>query len=310
MKAQRLGGILGAALLLFQIVQAIRSYQGMQVLFQYPWLILLALGLLCLSTLQQMVAWSLLMRSLGVIIPWRALQRGYILSFLPRYIPGTVWGYLSRGEWLYQDYKVPYAISNVGSLLEISIAIFSNIVVMVLSIASRLTGFDRFLIIVMLVITVFLVWWLLKKVLFSKRFVTNVSGDYSCFSFQVWLFCLLLITVNMFIYGASLYLTVLSLNISNISFSNISLAFGTNWLPLTFTFSVAWLIGFLVFIFPSGLGLREVTLSGLLVANFGMTYENASTVSVLFRLWVTLAELLWILLIGWHWIGKKFSRSI
>ena len=250
-----------------------------------------------------MVAWSLLMRSLGIIIPWRALPRGYILSFLPRYIPGTVWGYLSRGEWLYQDYKVPYIISNIGSLLEISIAVFSTVVVMSLYLASRVTGVNRFLILAMLAIIVFLVWWLVKKILFSKRIFMFVSDTPLHFPFQVWLFCLLLITANMFAYGASLYFTILSLNVSK-----MSLAFGPNWLPLTFAFSMAWLIGFLIFIFPSGLGMREVTLSGLLILNLGITYENASVISVLFRLWVTVAELLWIFLIGWHWVSKKFNK--
>ena len=54
---------------------------------------LVALGL-------QMAAWRYLMQDLGIKLTWRSIIGGYMLSFLPRYVPGSVWGYLSRSEWL------------------------------------------------------------------------------------------------------------------------------------------------------------------------------------------------------------------
>ena len=204
-----------------------------------------------------------------------------------------------------QDYQTPYAISNLGSVIEIFIAVFSNVIVIFLYLFASLKGSNRFLVILAFLVLVFATWWIIRRGLSSRMVMSAYLGNPPPFSLTVWLLCLLLITFNMFAYGASLYVTIMSMNVTA-----EALTFWGNWLQLTYTFSIAWLIGFLVFVFPSGLGLREVTLAGLLVINFSLSFESASAVSVLFRLWVTVAELLWIMVMSWHWIGKKFTRTL
>ena len=55
--------------------------------------------------------------------------RGYSLSFLPRYLPGSIWGYLSRSEWLTQQFSIPFKYSNAISVVEIGATITANLLV-------------------------------------------------------------------------------------------------------------------------------------------------------------------------------------
>ena len=59
--------------------------------------------------------------------------------------------------------------------------------------------------------------------------------------------------------------------------------------PLTACFALAWFIGFLSFLTPSGLGIREGLL-GLLLANY-MPAPQATFVALLCRVWMLSAEI-------------------
>ena len=80
--------------------------------------------------LQQVCAGVLLMRSLNIELPIHKARYIYSLSFLARYIPGSIWGYLSRSEWLLHDYQVSYASSNYGSILEVALAVSTGFCVL------------------------------------------------------------------------------------------------------------------------------------------------------------------------------------
>ena len=113
-----LGLALGLALLLWQVWRgyvAIQHY-GFRVLC--PACLVASLALSLLLQLVQMLAWIQVMRYLGYPLPFGRALAGYMLSFLPRYIPGSVWGYLGRSEWLARSYGISYAGSMTGSLLE------------------------------------------------------------------------------------------------------------------------------------------------------------------------------------------------
>jgi len=298
---QNIATAAGMLLLLYQAWQAVEGFLVSGVRIDSPGLLLIALALIVITIAQQMAAWSILMRGIGVRIPWAVVPRGYILSFLPRYIPGTVWGYLSRGEWLYQDFATPYSVSNTGSLLEVLIAVLANVIVISLFFLP-LEGANIAVVIAGLLCLLLAIWFVFNKSMMLP-FLSKI------FSFQFpktrlsltgWFACLGMITANMLLYGLALDLTLRAMNYGPASH---------NWLLLSATFCVSWLIGFLVFILPSGLGLRELTLSSLLILNFGLTFEEASVVSVLFRLVVTLAEVLWIIFVGWKPLISKLSRG-
>ena len=67
-------------------------------------------------------------------------------------------------------------------------------------------------------------------------------------------------------------------------------------LAATFIFTVAWLVGFLFVFVPAGLGVRELTLSGLLVSNLGLSVGPASAVALIVRAFILLAEAVFVIL--------------
>ena len=72
---------------------------------------------------------------------------------------------------------------------------------------------------------------------------------------------------------------------------------------LTACFAFAWIVGFLSFLTPGGLGIREGLL-GLLLSNY-MIPSQATNVALLCRLWMLSAE---ILLAGTAFLLHKQDR--
>ena len=129
---QNIGMALGGLLLLYQGFRAVQAFVESRIQIDAPVYLLLSVVIIFITIALQMLAWSVLMGNFGVNIPWGPLKRGYILSFLPRYIPGTVWGYISRGEWLSRDYQVNHFTAHASSLLEVFVAVFSSVLVILI----------------------------------------------------------------------------------------------------------------------------------------------------------------------------------
>lgn len=123
-----LGFTIGFSIFVFQIYISINSYIDKSFSLSLGW-ILLAIITSMISLGLQILAWRLIMSGLGFQIPiWKAFK-GYIPSFLPRYIPGTIWGYISRSEWLNHNFGIPYRSTNYGSILELSISVTANLLI-------------------------------------------------------------------------------------------------------------------------------------------------------------------------------------
>ena len=88
------GMALGLLLFLWQLTFAIASLRQRAVLLVSPAWLAAALGLVMVGYLLQLGGWLLVMRCLRCDMTVSNAFAGYYLSFLPRYIPGTVWGYL------------------------------------------------------------------------------------------------------------------------------------------------------------------------------------------------------------------------
>jgi hypothetical protein len=289
---RRAGIALGGVLLLWQMLIGLQTlFDRAPIIFSLVYLFA-AFGLVFLSYALQIVSWGVLMRGLQLSIPWKALFRGYILSFLPRYIPGSVWGYLSRSEWLRSEFQVGYAVSTSGSLLEITVALISAGWIAGIYAASLLD--EPCGIILGLVLVPGVIWILVQRMLRVRWISHLVYRDSHCVTQAKlplfnWLLSVAIIVCNIVIYGTALYLTARGLALdSPLSSSNI-FTFVANY-------SIAWLIGFVAFFLPAGLGLREVTLSTLLALSLGLSGGKASLLAVLFRVIVTLAEILWVVI--------------
>ena len=287
----QIGSLLGLVLLSIQIYQTMVGLKNQSISLQSIWPILLAIIVVVGSLFQQVEVWMILMRSSGASLPRSKALYGYMISFLARYIPGTIWGYISRSEWLWQTYQIAYAKSNYISILEIIFAILGCLVTIGLGtivtdkpFISTWTGY--------LLILLPVVFWLFLSSKLASYLSKSISSSqqnsaaHSNLSIKNWFVILILLILNWFYYGLGLFF--------------VGLAFGAwdifqlpkIWMDLTISFSLSWLTGFIVVFIPSGLGLRELVLSSLLIYHFSISGHLAQGISITMRLTTTLAEII------------------
>ncbi len=248
--------------------------------------LLLALSLTMVAYALQMLAWSFVMWGLGVSISLSAVFQGYMLSFLPRYIPGTIWGYLGRNEWLKVKYDTPYRLSTFGSLLEVGLTILTagNIAL------AYYLWTDSVLIqgeIIVGTLAIPLISW------YGLQFITKSLPQFPLLNrlqslvFDLKPFHWLAAYITYLIFWSCHGLALLFL--TNIFANGIE----TSIYQSIFAFSFSWLIGFAILIVPSGLGIREFVLSNLLADQL-IPLEAASAIAVTSRFLIYLAEIIWI----------------
>jgi glycosyltransferase 2 family protein len=256
--------------------------------------------------LQQIGAWIILMRSLNIRLPINEARYIYSLSFLARYIPGTIWGYLSRSEWLWQKYQVGYMTSNYGSILEVALSVSTGFFLIGFCIAIHPFFVPRWIgyILMILVFMPWLVWF--SKI--SSPIKNKLAGYFDIEPhqfmphFQEWMVVVFLLLLNWFYYGIGVFLVGLSIGIWQIS------QFPSVWIILTGDFSAAWLAGFFAIFIPSGLGVRELAMSVLLANQFHLATGVPQSISVMMRLITVLAEFVTILLTSFLYYAFKRSK--
>jgi len=286
---------LSIGLLLF-LLQVRASYEAVQqhefLLFQ-PVYLLAALVLNVLVYVLQMFAWAMIMRYLGVLLSLHQTLQGYLLSFLPRYIPGSLWGYWSRSQWLEQSCGIDYATSILGSVLEALALILTSLIVSGMYLYTRLTGFRRFVLAGGCVGLLGLTWLIIPRL--AARLSKERTQSYPRKSnpLRIWLAAIVLYIALWMTYGGSILL------IGNAVLPTPS----GNLLGTTFSSSLSWLLGFIVIVVPTGIGVRELTLSTLLSAHLSLPLWQANLVAVISRLEIILAEL------GWLMVGLILSAN-
>lgn len=236
--------------------------------------------------LLQVEAWAyLLLRGLGVKLSLRQVLKGYMLSGLVRYVPGGFWGHLSRSQWLYEHYGIPYKITNVGSVLQVTGWVVSAGVVAGVYWGFAQSGWLQATIILLTTLFPLGVWFVLRGLAkwdwlkwLSNRGVVAVAF----LEVPLWRWMAFVITGSVLWIGKG---GVVCLAAGGIGLSPIGGVFDA-----AFALTVAWLVGFLIIFVPTGLGIREVALSSLLVMQTGMTLEHASAISVMTRFLMLLAE--------------------
>lgn len=279
---------LGATLFLQQLWHGSQAVQSQLLQPNQPSYLMAAVGATFMAYTLQMIAWAQIMHGLGISTPLLVVLEGYAISFLPRYIPGTVWGYLSRGEWFKSNYNVPYAKSTFGSVLEISLTLLTVGVIAAAYYCWSVWPKALPLILLGVLLMPWPTWYslnLIPALLAVKRF-TKPSGLHPSLTLRSWW---------------SAYSIYLMMWIGHgLSLSWLLNAFGvehsTDLFETTFFFSFAWLVGFVILIVPSGLGVREFALSSLLIFQYKLPPETASAIAVNSRLSIYLAEIAWLIL--------------
>jgi hypothetical protein len=223
----------------------------------------------------------------------------WFLSQIVRYAPGNVWHLLGRA-YLTREEGIPTQHLSLSMVFELMQTITAGLLVAALSLLfwpqQNVFGLWTLLLIPSLV---FYTWpqflqypleWVLKRT--GRSFSPMVLSRYDLFTLLpgyclTWLF-----------YGCGLYLVARSIYPLPIS------AFPA----ITGIFAIAWVVGFLSFITPSGLGVREGIL-GYLLSTL-MPVPVALLLAVLARVWLTLAELLCVAFVLWRkrWILDSIQK--
>ena len=285
----RIGLALGIGLFLYQ---AYSGYHAFSQLKTSPELIntllttvVIAIGAFVLPT----ITWGVLMRSEGTSLPWIEILRGYPLSFIPRYIPGSIWGYLSRSEWLFEQAKMPYVKSMMVSFLEIWVVLVSGTTVILLHLVP-IARTSNFLVQGAITFAFILASWLFLRLItqipFIRTLVTRISSvdHLPKPSFGLYLLVVVMYGIMWFLYGF-----VLSGVLAIMGSQRFSYVPGTSA-----NFAISWMAGFLAIVIPSGLGVRELALASLL-SNFPkLSGAQIGASVVIMRFFVILGELFWL----------------
>lgn len=291
----RLGLAVGAALFLWQAWSAGQALVTQQIRLVRPELIGVGVVAVLIATIFQVGAWRLAMQDLGTRLNWRDSLRGYMLPFVARYIPGMVWGYLSRTHWLQTRHGTPPQQSNLGAVVEILGLILSAAVMIIIGGALAQSAFfvglgasGAAVSIVGLVLGPTLLMWGLRQS--GRRLPWDVDawlgavtlrriGRAALWQLGLWLFD-----------GAMVWACLGGLGVATTVGGAASLGFAVA------AFALAWLVGFLAFFLPAGLGLRELSLAYLLTSQMGLRPDEAAAAAILARASIVASELFYVAL--------------
>jgi glycosyltransferase 2 family protein len=284
-----LGICLGGVFFVYQVWQAGKEVLLHSVNVFHPINLTLAWICMLLAYSLQIASWRFIMCGVGVELQWQHVIEGYSLSLLPRYIPGSVWGYLSRSEWLKQEHSTPYSLSTLGSVLEVSLILISVIWVACIFIFFKFSGMVRWSALLLFLLVPFITWstfYRFTRLKLFRSLFSRLIVDLQVvrFSFPLWVGLLGLYTAAWLFYGESVNQLVKSLGLDPTS----------GLIEYTFIFTISWTAGFLVLFVPSGLGVRELTFSTLMSTRLFITPGLSSAVSIFSRLGISLVELFWV----------------
>jgi hypothetical protein len=274
-----IGLTLGLTLFARQLWIGYGSLENHHYTLPQPGYLLGALGCYLAGYLVQIWAWVLIMRYLDAPLTASQAMQGYLLAFLPRYIPGGVWGYLSRNEWLAQHCGIRYATSSVGSVLEVTtllLSAFSFVAVYWVAAAWRVpvAGVCGLLL--------WLNWWVVPQ---FARYFRKSQWNVQINRQQFIRLCVLGNVVYFIFWGfqgAAILLVGTALG----TVDQIRLSTGI------FSASLAWAIGFLILFVPAGLGIRETTLATLLSRFANVQPGLAGNIAIISRLAIICAEII------------------
>jgi len=285
-----IGLVIGLIIFGFQVFVSIRAILGTNWTTSWKW-VGASIIFCVLSQGLQLLAWLILMRGFGANLTMLQTIKGYIPSFIPRYIPGTVWGYLSRSEWLINQHGISFKISTIGSVLELAFSITANIVIILSSfLIANVT--QKFIWWPTLVVGLILVFFVVATAfqIIIKLIKQNIHSTFPNIRFSTVYTCLLLFAATWALYGIGLRYLFLGFLANPLTFNPIEILYFAR------IYGLSWLIGLIVFIAPSGLGFREITLSYLLQHSMRVAISQSISIGVFMRFVVLISEMLWLLL--------------
>src|SRR6266567_3009091 len=258
------------------------------------WLLAVSFLGFILQELSFGLIWQAVLKRLGYHLNLRVCLRIYLASEFVRYIPGNVWHVLTRILWV-SKYGVPRPVAFASMTVELITKLSAGVLIFAVSllfwrdvaaIQTILHGSPIIIILGILLILALLIG-LHPRILNSllnlalrvlKRDPIVLTLRYSDILLITLAWC-----ASWIIAGSAFYVMLLAL------WPTTPLAA----LPICIgIYAIAWDVGFVSFITPSGLGFREGTVVALFLALPFVPTAVAAVIAILSRLVSTLAELL------------------
>jgi len=245
-------------------------------------------------------SWHLLTGVLCLRISFKDNLKIWSFSNLTRFIPGKIWQYPSR-ILLLSEKRVNNFVSGAATLIEILLNFSSASIVVCLSFLlwkfpKELTS-NYFLLIILIIVPLSIIFLFNKKSLnlfgrlLSKITHKKITGFEKIKLSYLNIFSLLIIFTLRFCI-TSVFLLFLIKSFVQISFVNYVFILGVS------TFS--WLLGYLSFFSPAGLGVTEISLATLLSSV--IPFSVGSIIAIIFRLITLITELV---LVGFQLVFYK-----
>ncbi len=286
-----IGIAIGWGIFFWQLVSGMRSIIQTHVGLISPISLIAAFSGMAIYICTQIYNWQVFLSDSGIKLSWFDVARGYTFSSISRYIPGTVWGYISRSEWMYREYGVPHHDSGSASISEVVISTTSAFFVMGL-IGLFDVKIDKGIWIIGALSIPLLVWICIinlstiKRIkLFSIQFPNLVKR----ISMKTWCIGHLVCIVQWLIYGSISWLLVGSV----IGFQSLFQEIWIGLMNATFAFALSWTIGFLIPVIPGGMGIREFVLALMIQNLFELRFDQSSMIAIILRIMYFIAELAW-----------------
>lgn len=258
-----------------------------------PWLLALAFLGFLLQELSYGLIWQSILARLGSRLELRLCLRIYLASEFVRYIPGNIWHVFTRILWV-GKYGVSRPIAFASMTIELITKLGAGVLVFAISllfwhdlgaVGSLLHGT---LIVVVGVATILaLLIVLYPRVLngllnFALRVLKRepivLTLRYSDILLITLAWC-----ASWFVAGCAFYVLLLALWPAT-PLAALPICIGI--------YAIAWDVGFVSFITPSGLGFREATIIGLFALSLPLPAGLGTVIAFLSRFVSTMAELL------------------
>jgi uncharacterized membrane protein YbhN (UPF0104 family) len=256
-----------------------------------PWLLALAFFGFMLQELSYGLIWRGVLARLDAHLGLRTCLRIYLASEFVRYIPGNVWHVLTRILWV-SRYGVSRPVAFASMAIELITKLAAGVLVFSVSllfwqdfgkIGSVLRGSLLDILGIASIIALFIglhprilngvLNWALRRM---KREPIQLTLQYSDILFITLAWC-----VSWIVAGTAFYVLLLAL---------WPVAPLVAWPICIGIYAIAWDIGFVSFITPSGLGIREAAIVALFALAFPLPTGLASIMALISRLVSTLAE--------------------
>src|SRR5947207_5314090 len=282
------------AIILALFIYQVRKYWAELTAYTFqlnPWLLALAFLGFMLQELSYGLIWRAVLERLGSNLGLRTCLRIYLASEFVRYIPGNVWHVLTRILWV-GKYGVSRPVAFASMAIELITKLAAGILVFSVSLlfwqdfgklGSLLHGSLLDILGIASIIALFiglhprilngvLNWALLRM----KREPIQLTLCYSDILFITLAWC-----ASWIIAGTAFYILMLAL---------WPAAPFVAWPICIGIYAIAWDIGFVSFITPSGLRIREAAIVALFALALPLPTGLASTMALLSRLVSTIAE--------------------